>query len=190
MRRRAVLPPPARRGEGRVGGSKLALVLGAGLVLLAGPTRGDESDRPPWIEEKTWAKAVKSLDADARAALVKDIERTRRSNALRSLVELERTRRGSHGSLDTSHAISRLLDDPELTALHAVGFANQTDPRLTGQVLRIGGDGAPPNLRVAMGKILPGDTVLLPPGRDVLDFTLRGPRRAVAAAPLADVALV
>jgi len=208
MWRRAVLPPPAKRGEGRGGGPDLrdgpptqppprfaggrrtgALVLCASVLAL-GQTRGDESDRPPWIDEKTWAKAVDALDADARATLVKDIERARRSNALRSLVELERMRRGSHGPLDTSHAISRLLDDPELTALHAVAFANQTDPRLTGQVLRIGAEGAPANLRLAMGRILPGDTVLLPAGRDVLDFTLRGPRRAVAAMPLADVALI
>lgn len=120
------------------------------------------------------ATASRGEDGPDEGALA---ERARLASARSTLVELE-ARRSQEGA------------DAELTALHSVAFANQTDPRLSGHVVRLGGEGEPANLRAALPHILPGDTVLVRPGRDILDLSFRAPRRAPIATTSVDLAIV
>src|SRR4051812_12068471 len=127
------------------------LVLVLVLVLTVHTRAEDGPERPSYVDAKTWEK----VKADWTARWQPLVEAARLANANRALVHLESRRRAGDGAMPGGPELNALLLDAELTALHAVGFANQTDPRLSGHVVRIGADGEPGSIRAALHQLLP-----------------------------------
>ncbi len=158
------------------------------LALLASRASGDDQvRRPPFIDEKTW----EIVKGEWKEGLEEKVERARQAFGASSLAELEQRREARPNyPLDVGPNLGPLFMGPELTALHAVAFANQTRPRLSGHVVRLGEPGQPGTLRLAFGRVVAGDLVLVPPGRDTLDLMMRMGRRLPSEVAALDVAVV
>ncbi len=162
------------------------------LLLLAAPLRGDDApSRPAWADEATW-RAVKDAPEESLRKVLDYFEEYRKLNATAFLEDIERRRNNTAfaGAIDQLRPLYDLACDPAVAALHAVGMENATLPRLSGHVVRIGVEGGPPTLRLGARQILPGDLVLVPPGRDVLDLSPRRARMPAPAVTISDIAIV
>jgi hypothetical protein len=168
----------------------------AGLLLVlifALPLRGDDAPaRPAWCDEATW-RTVKDAPEEPLRKVLDYFEEYRRLNATAFLEDIERRRNNAAfaGAMDEIRPLFNVASDPAITALNAVGIENATLPRLSGNVVRIGVEGGPPTLRLGARQILPGDLVVVPAGRDVLDLSLQRRGRVPApATAINDIAIV
>src|SRR5437588_11766184 len=98
------------------------VLLVSGLLLALSARAEDEDRRPSWIDAKAWEKVKGEWAAHWRPI----VERTLLKNASSTLVELELRRRrlGAEGEIGVH--LTGLFEAPELTALHAVAFADPT----------------------------------------------------------------
>ncbi|MHC5039461.1 MAG: hypothetical protein ACYTHM_19330, partial [Planctomycetota bacterium] len=148
----------------------LAFLFLAGAGIARAEEKGEEGlvlPRPEGIDDATWEKLRKGYAQEKEQFLrvLAALEKNRidyLKDGIRTILEKKKVLREI--LIDNMQATLSAMADPAAVVLNIVQIRNETSPRLTGRIVRVGPGGEFENLGNAFRHIRPGDLIRLGKG--------------------------